>query len=184
QMGRTGVGKVLKVSVGAAVQEDRSRHFGALASLPASAIEREIDRLVEAGYLDRDDSEYRRLSVSRAGYEKPPAPWPPPRPIATIAAPSQRARSTSPTLPDLPGYDEEDPLVEERFAALKEWRREQLRGTNLPAYTVLNDETLRLLAGRRVTSIEDLARVKGIGPAKLARYGESLLALLREEDAG
>ena len=83
---------------------------------------------------------------------------------------------------EIESLDEDDPVGEERFEALKEWRRGHVRETGLPAYTVLNDETLRLLAGRRVGSLEDIARVKGVGPAKLEKYGEELLVLLGEMD--
>jgi ATP-dependent DNA helicase RecQ len=184
-MGRSGIAKVLKGSVGAAVQEDRSRHFGALAALTGSQIEREIDRMVEAGYLGReertgrDGREYFVLSVTPAGFAKPPAPWPPPRP-AGRAAPSTRREHTDTSRPELATLDQDDPVVEERLAMLKEWRREQLRGTSLPAYTVFSDATLALLAATRITLLDDLSRVKGIGPAKLEKYGAALLELLGE----
>ena len=189
QMGKSGVTKVLKGSVGAAVQGDRSRHFGALAALPASQIEREIDALVEAGYLrlhereQRDGRRYYAISVTHEGYAKPAAPWPPPRPEL-----SRRTNSSRPSRGNLPEFEvetlgEDDALVEERFTALKEWRRAQVRETGLPAYTVLNDETLRLLAARRIASLDDIARVKGVGPTKLEKYGEELLALLGDMGA-
>jgi ATP-dependent DNA helicase RecQ len=187
QMGKSGVTKVLKGSVGAAVREDRSRHFGLLAALPASQIEREIDVLVERGYLrlhereQRDGRRYYALAVTQEGYAKPAAPWPPPRPEPVRRAAVPRAPRSGLPEPEAETLDEDDALVEERFAALKEWRREQVRETGLPAYTVLNDETLRLLAGRRITSLEDIARVKGVGPAKLEKYGAALLSLLSDE---
>ncbi|MGE0543604.1 MAG: RecQ family ATP-dependent DNA helicase [Dehalococcoidia bacterium] len=180
QMGRTGVAKVLKGSIGAAVQADRSRHFGALAALPASQIEREIDRLVEDGYLHRDDSEYRRLTVTAAGFAKPPAPWPPPRPATRITRASPRGERASTSTPAATTWDDDDPIVEERLAALKEWRRLQLQGTSLPAYTIFNDETLHLLAATQITSLQDLTRIKGIGPTKLEKFGAALLELLGE----
>src|SRR5262249_28315250 len=51
-MGRTGISRVLKGSVTSPVQADRSRHFGALAALTMSAIEREVDRMIAGGFLD------------------------------------------------------------------------------------------------------------------------------------
>lgn len=193
-MGRTGIGKVLKGSITSPVREDRSRHFGALASLSGSAIEKEIDRLIDAGHLavrlaGPDPIKDRRITVTAAGLAKPPAPWPPPRPQSTRApAPSAppRPRPTKDGAaarqdsPDEPTTQEDEALIEERFEALRQWRRQRSLESGLPAYTVLNDETLRLLAARRITSLDDLSRVKGIGPAKLEQFGAPLLDLIGE----
>jgi ATP-dependent DNA helicase RecQ len=193
-MGRTGIGKVLKGSITSPVQEDRSRHFGALASLSGSAIEKEIDRLIDAGYLavrlvGPDPIKDRRIVVTPEGFAKPPAPWPPPRPRSPRAqAPSAPSRPRPPKdgtaarsdSPDAPAVHEDEALIDERFEALRQWRRQRSLESGLPAYTVLNDETLRLLAARRITSLDDLSRVKGIGPAKLEQYGAPLLDLIGE----
>ncbi len=192
-MGRRGVVRLLNGSLSSAVQEDRSRHFGALAALPAKVIEREIDALVEAGFLDRDEGEYRLLSVTPSGAAKPPAPWPPePAPVrstlpgrtgerrrdsGTVASFSGRAAGGEPALA---AFDEDDPAVQERFERLRAWRLQEARESNLsPAY-VFSNETLNLLAGARITSRDDLSRIKGVGPKQLEQYGEALLEMLGE----
>jgi ATP-dependent DNA helicase RecQ len=43
---------------------------------------------------------------------------------------------------------------------------------------VLHDTTLHELAARRPASSSELAGVKGLGPAKLERYGPELLEVL------
>ena len=48
----------------------------------------------------------------------------------------------------------------------------------MPAYVVLHDATLDELASQRPVSPAELAAVKGLGPAKLDRYGDELLELL------
>ncbi|MGD9894932.1 MAG: HRDC domain-containing protein [Dehalococcoidia bacterium] len=55
-----------------------------------------------------------------------------------------------------------------------------MQGTSLPAYTIFNDETLHLLAATQITSLQDLTRIKGIGPTKLEKFGAALLELLGE----
>ena len=59
------------------------------------------------------------------------------------------------------------------FAGLKELRRHLAAGK--PAYTVLPDAALEAIAKLRPSTLDELARVKGVGPAKLERYGEALL---------
>jgi ATP-dependent DNA helicase RecQ len=51
----------------------------------------------------------------------------------------------------------------------------------VPAYLVFHDSTLAEIAGRRPRSLAELAAVAGVGPAKLQRYGEELLAALPEQ---
>ncbi|MCU1431182.1 MAG: ATP-dependent helicase UvrD2 [Actinotalea sp.] len=62
--------------------------------------------------------------------------------------------------------------------ALREWRQQVAVETSKPAYTVLVDSTLAGIAASRPDSIAALARVRGIGPAKIDRYGASLLAIV------
>jgi ATP-dependent DNA helicase UvrD/PcrA len=63
-------------------------------------------------------------------------------------------------------------------AALREWRRQRSKADGVPAYVVINDRHLVGIAERRPTSVEALAACPGIGPAKLAAYGDELLALV------
>ena len=62
--------------------------------------------------------------------------------------------------------------------ALRAWRRKRAEADGVPAYVVFNDRTLAALAERRPRSRGELLAVEGIGPAKLDRYGDELLALL------
>jgi superfamily II DNA helicase RecQ len=48
----------------------------------------------------------------------------------------------------------------------------------VPAYVVFHDSTLAAIAELRPASRADLADVPGIGPAKLERYGDDVLAAL------
>jgi ATP-dependent DNA helicase RecQ len=64
------------------------------------------------------------------------------------------------------------------LARLKTWRTEEARRRGLPPYVVFHDSTLAALAAARPSRLEDLVSVKGVGPSKLAAYGEDLLRLL------
>jgi DNA helicase-2/ATP-dependent DNA helicase PcrA len=70
--------------------------------------------------------------------------------------------------------DPDDPL----FAALKRWRLERAKAEDVPAYVVFHNSTLAEVAARKPRTRDELARVPGIGPAKLDRYGDDLLAAL------
>jgi ATP-dependent DNA helicase RecQ len=69
------------------------------------------------------------------------------------------------------------------LATLKGLRRELSRAEEVPAYRVFTDRALAEMAALRPTTEAALAEVHGVGPAKLARYGEAFLAAIRA-DAG
>jgi superfamily II DNA helicase RecQ len=74
----------------------------------------------------------------------------------------------------------DDPLLE----ALRRWRRERSSADGVPAYVVAHDTTLAEIAEVRPRSLPALRRVRGMGPAKLERYGQEILAVIsdRAED--
>ena len=73
-----------------------------------------------------------------------------------------------------------DPVL---FEALRQWRSQVATQTDKPAYTVLVDATLSGIAELKPRTIADLARIRGIGPAKIDRYGPSLLSIVAEHDS-
>jgi DNA helicase-2/ATP-dependent DNA helicase PcrA len=48
----------------------------------------------------------------------------------------------------------------------------------VPAYVVAPDTTLAAIAEAQPTSTAVLRRVKGMGPARLERYGSEILAIV------
>jgi DNA helicase-2/ATP-dependent DNA helicase PcrA len=64
------------------------------------------------------------------------------------------------------------------MAALRAWRTETARRDKVPAYVVFSDAYLEGIAAAMPTSLRELARCKGVGPAKLEKYGDDVLAVL------
>ena len=48
----------------------------------------------------------------------------------------------------------------------------------MPPYVVFHDRVLHEIADARPASLGELAQISGVGPAKLERYGDELLAAL------
>jgi DNA helicase II / ATP-dependent DNA helicase PcrA len=69
------------------------------------------------------------------------------------------------------------------FAALREWRLKRAKEDGVPAYVVFHDTTLAEIAERAPTTRGELATVSGVGPAKLERYADDVLAALAETAA-
>jgi len=64
------------------------------------------------------------------------------------------------------------------FQALRQKRLEIARAQNIPPYVVFHDKTLIGLASARPASRAEMAKVPGIGEAKLDRYGPAFLAVI------
>ena len=67
------------------------------------------------------------------------------------------------------------------FEALREWRRRVADEEGVPPYVVAHDRTLRAIAAARPVTAAELQAVKGMGPKRVEKYGEEMLAVLRGE---
>jgi DNA helicase-2/ATP-dependent DNA helicase PcrA len=70
------------------------------------------------------------------------------------------------------------PVGDPVFESLRAWRLGRAREDAVPPYVVFHDSTLAEIAARRPVTLGELAQVPGVGPAKLDRYGEAVLAAL------
>jgi ATP-dependent DNA helicase RecQ len=68
------------------------------------------------------------------------------------------------------------------FDALREVRRQLASDAGVPPYVIFHDSTLREIAATRPRSLTELGTVQGVGAAKLARYGEAMLAALAAKE--
>jgi superfamily II DNA helicase RecQ len=77
-------------------------------------------------------------------------------------------------------YDD-TPLTEEEnqiLLALKTWRKDKANELQQPEFMVFNNATLQGLAKAKPRKVTELGKVKGIGEAKITRYGDDLMAIL------
>ena len=73
-----------------------------------------------------------------------------------------------------------DPEADALFQALRSWRLEESRRQQIPPYVIFHDATLLEIARRRPTTLAALSTIPGIGRSKLDRYGEAVLAVIRD----
>jgi DNA helicase-2/ATP-dependent DNA helicase PcrA len=67
---------------------------------------------------------------------------------------------------------------EDLLLRLRDWRRAQAVAAELPAYCVFTDATLEAIAEGRPSDVTALAKISGVGPAKLDKYGRDVLELV------
>ena len=67
------------------------------------------------------------------------------------------------------------------WEALRECRRQLAAEHNVPPYVIFHDATLKAMLAARPRTPDELLRVAGVGAAKLERYGERFLDVLRRD---
>ncbi|MEM8728700.1 MAG: DNA helicase RecQ [Pseudomonadota bacterium] len=70
--------------------------------------------------------------------------------------------------------EEDAPL----YAALKARRRALAEAARVPAYIIFNDRTLIEMAEARPETLDQMARISGVGAKKLERYGAAFLEVI------
>jgi ATP-dependent DNA helicase RecQ len=150
-LGRRSLVALLRGSVKAPPTARRSPAFGSLSAATDAQVTRWVRALEVAGALVEVETDGFRVLRAAPGVEPPSLATPRPAAAAEAA-----------------------PLV----AELRAWRTTRARQDGVPPYVVLHDTTLDELASRRPRSTGELATVRGLGPVKVERYGEELLALL------
>jgi ATP-dependent DNA helicase RecQ len=195
---RFGVQRIAQVLAGSRSREILDRRlddlptFGRLADLGLDEIKRLLDTLTEAGLLERRGIEGGRpgafvLALSATGAEvmraelRPNLALPQGRPAepATIGRGVSRRRPPAAVAPEPGAAPQPDADL---LARLKGWRAAEAKRRGVPAYVVFHDTTLAALAAERPRDCGGLRAVKGVGPAKIEAYGETLLRLLGTAD--
>jgi ATP-dependent DNA helicase RecQ len=184
--GRFGVERVAQVLVGSKGREvldrglDRIPTYGKLSGLGVDQVKDLLGVLADAGLVERRGIEGGRpgafvLALTPEGRAVARGEARPELALPARNAPARRRDRPAAAVAEHPVEHEADPAL---LARLKAWRTDEARRKSVPPYVIFHDRTLAAVAAARPAGNDELARIKGIGPAKLAAYGEALLKLL------
>ncbi|MDD3528577.1 MAG: DNA helicase RecQ [Gallionellaceae bacterium] len=178
---RFGAGHLIDILLGKGTE--KITRFGH-DQLPTFGVGKDIDehmwrgifrQLVAAGLMQADLTEYGALKLTDAA-----------RPVLKGEQTVQLRRPSKPAAKKVARTKAsavpEGLLVKDMplFEALRTWRLDKAREQGVPAYVILHDRTLRLLATIRPENEDSLAGISGLGAAKLEHYGEELLEIIAE----
>ncbi|MBK7332244.1 MAG: DNA helicase RecQ [Betaproteobacteria bacterium] len=153
-------------------EHDRLSVFGIGADLDDATWRSVFRQLVAQGLVRVDHEAHGALKLAEASRAVL-------RGDATVSM--RRTVARAPKAPKLRGEAASlDTGARTLFDALKAWRLEQAKVQGVPAYVILHDRTLAAIAQARPASLAELARIGGIGAAKLDRYGAAIVALAGE----
>jgi ATP-dependent DNA helicase RecQ len=187
RFGRARVAEVLKGSRTAGILSiglERTPGYGALAaSWTLAGIRELLGALEEAGYLAVTGLEYPIVGVTAKGRRALAGV----EPIGLLAGAAERFAPAAAFGGGDGGTrhaaEAGAPLGAEGeglLAALKAFRRDEAGTRGVPPYVVFHDRTIEAIARARPGSVGALEAVPGLGPAKIERYGERILALVRQ----
>lgn len=76
--------------------------------------------------------------------------------------------------PDVELTDVEKQII----LALKQWRKDRASAINVPNFMVCHNSELLSITKLKPHTMEDLAKVKGFGDQKIAKYGDDIIAVV------
>jgi ATP-dependent DNA helicase RecQ len=172
-----GVGHVTEVLLGRASEKvqaaghDRLSTFGLLKDEAGPSIRGFIEQLVADGLLIRDGDPYPVLSLTAQGgallkgqgacvlYRQR-------QPVKTRTRARGQAATTFGVDPEL-------------FDVLRGVRLSLARERGVPPYVIFHDTTLREMADRRPSTLDELFQIYGVGAKKAADFGDAFLDAIR-----
>lgn len=158
---------------------DRTKTYGALADRSEAWILKLLRRCITAGWVDFHGDDRPIVHLTEVGKDvmvgKRPARLLLPGDDAPRSARPRGAVRSERTTGATEGVDL-DAEAAVVFEALRRHRMTRAKAEGVPPYVVASDRTLREIAMLRPRTPDELAMAHGIGPTKLERYGEGLLA--------
>lgn len=149
--------------------------FGLLSNVDEKSIKGLIQQFVASGYLRSSSGKYPVLSLT-AGAEEVLAGHKEVEEIRQhVSVPSQTSRSTSTTSRGKPSSG-----LGGLFEHLRQHRKRLAEEAGLRPYLIFPDTVLIDLANLRPTTLGEFGNVKGVGEAKLKKYGLSFLQAIAE----
>jgi ATP-dependent DNA helicase RecQ len=156
-------------------------------ALPTFGVGKEFNRnewrsifrqLYAAGLLSLEITGYGRWTVPPAGWAvlKGKAEVALRKDAVTAPRAGRRAERKAAAAPPLGRGDNADHAL---FEALRACRSALAKAQAVPAYVILPDRSLLDMARRKPVSLDEMAQIHGVGDAKLKRFGEEFLDVVR-----
>ena len=163
---------------------DKLKTYGAGRDVPGKDWQDYLLQMLNLGYFEIAYNESNHLKITEAGrkvlFGKERAP------LVVIKreegygkkgyAKENKTASPVPLFTPTVFEDEDEGL----FEALRQLRKKLADQLAIPAYIVLSDKTLHLLALKKPSNIEAFGEISGIGEFKKEKYGKDFLAVINE----
>lgn len=150
----------------------KTRAYGKLSALSATAVRGLVSQLIGDGYLRVTRDEYPVVVLTDLGRKALQDGLTIPVRAELVDPPEKE--STAPANDGKPADVDQDLL-----GALKRFRTELAGRESLPPFMLFHDRVLKEIAARKPVTIAALAAINGMGEKKLAKYGEQLIDIIK-----
>ncbi len=173
-MGRSGLARILSGSLRAPTTPDQARHHGRLKALGEAAIMQFIDDMLEDSRLRQFDRQgYMVLAATLRGRAEAES-WIAEHPELNHYGPAPEPSETT---------AEVEAVETEKYTVLQKalwlWRRNLAIQLGQPNYLIMSNELMLRIAETRPQSLEELARLPGMGTQRIEYYGKTILDLIK-----
>ncbi len=177
---RSNIGKILAGNPNSPVRKDTCPRFGMLEGMAQNTITTLVGELLDMGLLDRDYIEDLPVVIISAIGKEALAKT---DMILHNPEVSKGTRYVKPQIPIRPQV--ETPPIgdgeDDRFEKLRVWRRITAQKMNVPPYSILSDQVLRIIAKLNPKSLESLRVAYDTLQDKLNYYGNAIMDVLKNE---
>jgi ATP-dependent DNA helicase RecQ len=160
-IGKTNLARALRGSKAKAMTAHGLLHLpqhGALAHHSEASIIAAIESMIADRRLIRRGRKYPTVALPGAAAKRAPSSTP---------RNARAARSSRPTR-----------TFHGIKLALDSYRKQKARQLKWKSYMVFQRSTIAAIDARRPRTVDELARIPGLGPAKIARFGDDILAIV------
>jgi ATP-dependent DNA helicase RecQ len=154
---------------------DNLSTYGLLSDHPKRVVRDWIEQMVDRGYLKKA-GEFSVLHVTSEGREVLSGNVTP----QLLKPPEKRVAKRTRAAPAASRVEPDAPVNEDVMSALRRLRSDIAKRRRVPAYVVFGDVTLRELAATCPTTSDELLSVRGIGEARRKKYGDDILAVIKQ----
>lgn len=165
------VSKVLKGSRDKKVLKwrfDKISTYGILSDLSISAIKNIISLLLTKNYLSLD--QYSALKLNRKSKEI----------LQNSEKVFMRKKRENVVKIKNNTFDNEEIIYPDLYRLLSEKRYELAQNKNVPPYIIFSNASLRDMANKLPTSLEEFLTIDGVGQVKLENYGNIFISVIKE----
>lgn len=164
---------------------DKLKTYGVGRDVPARDWQDYLLQMLNLGYFEVAYNEKNHLKITEAGkkvlfgHERAQLVVIK-REELTAKEKRKKKRTTQPASPTLYAPAAFENENEQLFEALRALRKKLADQQVIPAYIVLSDKTLHLLASSKPTTIEAFGEISGIGEYKKERYGKDFIKVISQ----
>jgi ATP-dependent DNA helicase RecQ len=175
-IGKTNLARALRGSKAKAMSAHGLLHLpqhGALAHQSEASIIAAIEGLIRDRRLIRRGRKYPTVALPGAAVRRSS------RTNASMSSASASAAAAAPRNARFARSSRPTRTVHGIKLALDTYRKQKARQLKWKSYMVFQRSTIAAIDARRPQTLADLAKIPGLGPAKIARFGDDILALVR-----